>query len=764
MRGRTGTDAGFRRTFLCALLLTSAASAGHLSAHAGASTVVLNGLEIGIDETCGSIVRLSHPATGVVLAAESSSGSLLEVVCSTNGGPDLHLASRYSTARLVSKPNAVTIRWPRLLPSDNADLPTVEIAAQVEIKSAPDGKSVILTCEVDGKCPDARITNVVFPDLSGLKRIAGDSTRLRFPVGEVYPFRSPDGKTIEYLPGGINMPNCLRWLDYGGKQCGVSVFLKKWGVPEWPVVITSTQDRNNLRLAWRQTCSITTGQTWTSGEYYLTPHRGGWAKGIETFREYAGLMNSTHDLPPQVRDDIGFRTIWMKQQCEVDPAKAAFRFRDIPAVAQESAEHGLHDLSCWGWSIGFNLPIVVEKSLGTRQELIDAIHQSRAKGVNVAPFISIQHMRYTERYGVPMGTPSWIYDPEFVPDFLPYYIYESPLIEGYESVLMDSNNKLWLAALRGSLTDWIKRGLTSFGYDEFYPRYNGGSKPRLVSLMEGVRQLARSKVPNSTLAGESINESRLELMTSVMDYTWNWMMYIDAGPVMNVLRAPRLNCNIESSPMTVKMAFCDGLYMNVFCSKPGQPNGTAWIREKPALSAALKEVAARRRQFLPYFVDGVFLGDSVLSNIASGHVVGYQLANKLFIVVLNNQSTPEQVNLECDLDMWIPGDDYEVKYYDSTGAERWISQWTRGAKWTGTTALLQPLELAYLTIMVKKPQSSAILTGKVTSGSGAVTGADIEVQNRSARTDGQGVYRGPNVLNFEVQPKGLPTRVRIRRN
>jgi len=81
----------------------------------------------------------------------------------------------------------------------------------------------------------------------------------------------------------------------------------------------------------------------------------------------------------------------------------------------------------------------------------------------------------------------------------------------------------------------------------------------------------------------------------VLDYTWNWTNYTDAGPILSVLNAPRLNCNVEDSPLVVKQAFAEGLFLNVMPRKADQPNGTALISENalsPPRSSRLPGCAA----------------------------------------------------------------------------------------------------------------------------------------------------------------------------
>ena len=223
-------------------------------------------------------------------------------------------------------------------------------------------------------------------------------------------------------------------------------------------------------------------------------------------------------------------------------------------------------------------------------------------------------------------------------------------------------------------------------------------KPDLVTLVEQLRLEARAKDPQSTFSGESIRSGNLEHESPVLDYTWNWLDYNDAAPILNVLRSPRLNCNVESSARVVKKAFIDGLYINAQPRKPDQPNGTALIGDKPEMSAALKQCAKLRKQFLGYFVDGTFIGDSVLSEPSGGFVKGYQLGNRLLVIALNDADEQQQMVVKSDLALWLPpATGYEIKRYDSTG-KLVDSVKSSGSDWVETTRPLQPLELALFEI------------------------------------------------------------------
>ena len=57
------------------------------------------------------------------------------------------------------------------------------------------------------------------------------------------------------------------------------------------------------------------------------------------------------------------------------------------------------------------------------------------------------------------------------------------------------------------------------------------------------------------------------------------------------------------------------------------------------------------------------------SGSQAAFVRGYQLGNKLLVVVLNDQKHPETFSVESDLNLWLPSTkSYEVKYYDASPA------------------------------------------------------------------------------------------------
>jgi len=239
------------------------------------------------------------------------------------------------------------------------------------------------------------------------------------------------------------------------------------------------------------------------------------------------------------------------------------------------------------------------------------------------------------------------------------------------------------------LTAWADRGLTSFTWDVF-----GGAGPdgplssryednvALIEMVKRIRAHTRKLDRESSFNAETNSITGLEWDGEVLDYTWNWICnqvkeghlttttyqeHIDAGPILNVLRSPRVNCNVEGSPLALKQAFADGAYINFLLRKPDGENGSATLSEKPALSAAVTQAAARRRQFLAYFADGVPIGECILAVPSPLFVRAHVHGDRALVIVLNDGVTARPTALELNLGLWLPAGAHRLQRYDADG-------------------------------------------------------------------------------------------------
>jgi len=233
---------------LCTVLLATVTSAAEESLF----KINMNGMDLWFDRQSGSLEYLSSPATGVLLEGTQERSCLLDVAYPTSAFTPLRLASRFSKAQVVQEGNTLTVGWETLGPSrSNFPLPEGHVSARVTVRPAQDGRTVILSCQIENYS-NAPIPQVLFPDLLGLTPSNGvGGTELRLARGVVHPFtipfRPPDSAPPYYdrvgwkeypAERGYYSQNALRWLDFGGLGGGLSVFQRKWRTEDRPDVLT----------------------------------------------------------------------------------------------------------------------------------------------------------------------------------------------------------------------------------------------------------------------------------------------------------------------------------------------------------------------------------------------------------------------------------------------------------------------------------------------------------------------------------------------
>jgi hypothetical protein len=241
-------------------------------------------------------------------------------------------------------------------------------------------------------------------------------------------------------------------------------------------------------------------------------------------------------------------------------------------------------------------------------------------------------------------------------------------------------------------------GIPSFCWDVFLT--TSDPEPNQISLARQIRQYAQSVDPQAVFSGEELYN--IEADAAVLDYTWDWGGYRNLQALTSALPAPRINCCISSSALSAKKAFADNLYLNVMPRKPESINGTDLIANRPALSKALKQCAGLRKQFLAYFVDGVLIGDCILTKpCLDAHTCAYVLPDRAIIVMVN-LGKKQTIGFDVDMEPWTTSASgkYEIKQYDADG--KLVSSVADvSAKWRGKTKTLAPEELTVIEVVAK---------------------------------------------------------------
>ncbi|HEX2924618.1 MAG TPA: hypothetical protein VHS28_11410 [Chloroflexota bacterium] len=667
---------------------------------------VLNGLKVTIDADTGSILRLYYPGPETMLESTPERASIIDLAYPVAQFEPFRLASRYSHGAHVTKTDdAVVIYWSKLGP--NRDCFPVEgnVSATVRMQAAPDGRSVIMTAEVNNGSKNA-VRQVVFPDFSGMLPFCGmDKTMFRggsfgsLPFLELQP--NEDRRSIQYMidtacysneykAGGMFSGMWIRWTDFGGLKGGMSLFPKRWG---WDPQVTErlhlSEVENKMRWLCLNDVTLKPGEKWQSCEFWLTPHKQGWAKGIEPYRAWAKQnIKRDYPVPKHVREGIGYRTAWMCQNQPNDPKDAIFTMKDLPKLAEECKENGIDEMVLWAWNKGFILPLPGPyPHLGTEKDMVQAVKECKRLGVNVVPFISViqANPESAPRYNLKVtDNNGWTYHTEMVPRWNP------PYATGFSCVQVGPLNKLWHEDVLAGCKHLVDLGVNSLSWDQFWT--TNDPEPNMLSLAKQIRDYAKKRDPESTFSGEEL--WNIELDSGYLDYTWNWGGYKDCRAFTSVFPAPRINCCISSSSLYVKKSFADSLYMNIFPRKAESINGSDYISNYPEMSLALKQCAKLKKQFLPYFVDGTLIGECLLSDTCpAAHICAYTLGDKA-IMVLINQGAPQNVAFDVDLEPWVKSasGSYQVKLYDQDGKLlRTVD--SAPAKWHGETGQLKTEEM-----------------------------------------------------------------------
>jgi len=622
-------------------------------------TATLNGLKLEFDRTSGALVRMEYPGPGVLLEAAGSEAGLVDAAFPLPEFEPLRLGARHSAGATVEiAGEKVTVRIPSLGASRAGFDIGGEVSAIVVFRADPDGRSVILECELENRTKRA-IPQVIFPDLRGLMDVAGpDHTIFKtcgfgsapfreLAVSDVDVWYAVNNSTVEHKSGGMFHSMWSRWMDLGGLNGGFSLFPRRWGWdPHTSTVLQLRQETRRLRLLCVHPESIGPGTKWSSGEWVLTPHRSGWAKGIEPYRAWVRAhVKRQYPMPRHIRETLGNRSVWMCQNQPSDPTDPVWRFSDLPGIASEAAAHGLSEIVMWGWQQAFDASLPPPfPHLGTEQDLLDAAKACRRAGVNLAPFISIlqANPKTAGRYGLTVpNNNGWTYHTEMIPRWNP------PYASGLSCVQVGPANAQWQDEAADACRRWADKGLPSVSWDQYW---TAPDKPTIQELTRRIRDYARRLDPESTFSGESL--WNVEIDSEWLDYTWNWGGYADRQAFINAFPAPRPNANINRSEAEARHAFMDNMILNVWPSKPDRINGSERIAAVDGLSRTLKACAALRKRFLPYFTDGVLIGACLMPEVAPGvRMSAYTLGESVLAIVLN-EGAEGRLSFRYDLAPW----------------------------------------------------------------------------------------------------------------
>lgn len=550
------------------------------------------------------------------------------------------------------------------------------IYAKLILKALDDNRSVSMKLRLKNNC-ETDIRQVIFPDMNGLEYVTSENeTRFTTLGFTSYPFAeladsaekrnsfyaiNPLCSGKIYRSGGyFGYENMIgRYYDFGSLEYGYSMFHKYWGFgPDNmntmadEVLVKLDQKTKKLRIGNIHYVNIAGAGEYESGEYILTPHTGGWINGIYQYKNWVDKNKKrVAPLPESIRGGLGYRTIWMSEQYPKDKGSVVYYYDDLPEVARDMAEHGLYELSVWGNGDN-NLPFKKDKyaikELGGFDGWVKNVDILKSMGINTVPFLSIVSIwrDSCERYGLQISGAGagWSQNLKGIPCF------QSPYMEKCCCAVIDQNNKKWQQDVMDALRFLRDEGGTpSIGWDQYIgDNVEGGVR----DIIDNYRRETKELHPDATFSSESTFNFESDI--NALDYTWDWAYWPGTGdcrPYIHVVETTRPNITVDNSPIVVKNCFMDNIFMNIFTSKPGGVNGSAYIYEYPEFSRTLKQAAKYRKYFLDYFTGGIILGDCVLKrSVPEVKVTAYEYDGKYLIFALFKNDGKAGFEFNFDID------------------------------------------------------------------------------------------------------------------
>ena len=660
-----------------------------------------------IDIATGSIRQVT--VGGRALLDPAHTGSLMRLAVPVEGYAAHHLDLSLGEPVVEQRDGGVRLVYSRLT-SESLDL-----AVHVEIDVASTAEGVVLRARVRNDS-DVDIPQVVFPQVFGIVPGPSEPTRLQLPGRRMLPLTElamrPDDLSFlevpmqEYIYYGC-LDLTMKWFDVGDVEGGLTAY---WRSPRYTTqgLLVELQDRSADRtnLRWAQYPTLKPGHEWDSDDIVLLPHAGDWHVGADAYRRFT-RERYVYDAPQHIREALAIRSLWPALR----NTRPTFRFDELPEYVEEVADPdlGIGEVVLWHWWLKNGYPIIVDERLGSEDDLRAALAHCHELGVPVSMFVSHHILRdsdetdpdWLHRNATGQAVVwNWTYSDEYVPKF---------------PVLFAATHSMVKAS--GLSAGWRKTGLEEYRraidlggdgicFDVFYawgePNYSPSADgepdeegERLLEFARAARKLIRERRPQGSFSGEWPSD----LKVPVIDYTWDWRNaydVADCAAFRYVFPEFRLNANVGAHPRGPVTAFMEGALLNVM------PGGlrTQRLADLPDLVALLKQLAALRRRFLPFFTDGRYRHLEG-ATVSGGDARVYTQGADALVVLTNPTDHDATVSVTLDLDrLGLDARDWAVEAHSLDGS---CEARDATAAAYATTESLGPDQLVVLHLRSREP-------------------------------------------------------------
>lgn len=542
----------------------------------------------------------------------------------------------------------------------------LDVRVEVTLRAALEG--LVLRAKVVNNS-DLRLPQIAFPQLLGLLPVGDrDATRIRMSRGTVHPLRDitmrPDDATFLDIPlqryyGYGAFEFSMKWIDYGSAAGGLTLYGRDPRYSAQALLVERPgRTAETVETRWIHMPLIEPGETWDSGDFVLLMHAGDWHAGARAFAEFARPAYP-YNAPQHIREALAIRSIWAAVRNADAPDQGIGR---IVGFAQELADPHLSvaELVVWHWWRKNGLPILLDPRLGTEDDLAAALARCKEIGVPVSLFVSHHLLRDTDetppewRHLNAAQQPvqdDWTYGRDFLPRWRVPFVGTHAMMRG--SALAPG----WREEALREYEHLLDLGATSICFDQFWswfePNFSksrdaraDAEGDRLLEFGRSAQEMIRKRNPSGTFSGEMPSEMKVP----VLDYTWEWRNaeeLDDDAPFRVVFPQVRLNANVNEHPRGALYGFAEGGLINLM---PGNMHSFK-LADCPDLVRTVKQLAALRRRFLPYFTEGEFRHVEGVT-VRSGLVRAYSHGENILVVVANPGDREIAASFDIDPTAW----------------------------------------------------------------------------------------------------------------
>jgi hypothetical protein len=618
-------------------------------------------LRLTFDDETGCVRQITDLTTGKRWLNDPRGFRLAKLIVPTPDHVSRPLYSHEAGQPVMTKRgDTLTIDFPELRHRGEA----TGVFLTVTVRLPAGSPEALFSATIRNESP-YRVHELWFPWLGGRRGKPGSlqATSSKYLQRDIYRQMAEKGQSTHtfghhHLRLDEHPIHMLPLLDLSDADGGLS-YLKYEQRPSPHVLVfeNATYARDDLSLTWSWATGVFVepGATWTSCAFGVGVHQGNWPATADRFRAWLGSWWTPCDTPPAVREKIGL----LHTTTHGFSGERYQEFAELPAIAQDAARYGVHDLMIWDYTASVyyrpDRGDFWEMPPARARELQDALAAVRAQGCAVSAFVNWRLACEANRtwpqlqplvqeglfgvglYGFPGGTMDggWYNDSGYEMGTHAvccgadsYRSYANAVLQrtfdlGFDAIAIDQAAE-WnycLSTEHGHASPWDAWQRTYDWYGE-------------------VTRETRAR----SAAAYTISELPDLYNIQYVDLFWNWAYRHEPPTVFRYILPSMIPvwCIDENQRDVLAEAFALGCFLAI-----ATRDMTGRLSDAPALAAQVKRLADLRQATAPFVSHGQFVHTRGLT-VEGGTGFVYHSSHGVGVTLANGAPKPKRLRVTLD--------------------------------------------------------------------------------------------------------------------